>query len=104
MFWILLKCLIGEGEIMEACVLSEKILDKFFCPQCETFDEVIFGLCQKGLVCKAMELMQKIIGKNIAPGAMAWEALLLSSGSKLFFSETILAGLVNAEPTVNSPS
>ena len=103
-FRIMLKGFVGEGEITEACVLSEEMLEKFFCPRCETFDEVIFGLCQKGLVFKAVELMQKIIGKNVAPGAMAWEALLLSSGSKLSFSETILTGLVNGEPTVNSPS
>ena len=68
------------------------MLEKFFCLLYETFDEVIFGLCQKGLVCKAMELMQKIIEKNVAPGAMAWEALFLSSGSNLSFSETILGG------------
>ena len=92
------------------------MLEKFFCPRCETFDEIIFGLCQKGLDCKAMELMQKIIEKNVAPGAMAWEALLLSSGSNISFSVTILAGynltqlyywnssleLVNGEPTSNS--
>ena len=92
------------------------MLEKFFCPRCETFDEIIFGLCQKGLVCKAMELMQKIIEKNVAPRAMAWEALLLSSGSNISFSVTILAGykltqlyywnssleLVNGEPTSNS--
>ena len=44
---------------MEACVLSEKTLDNLNCPRCEIFYEVIFGLCQKGLVCNAMELMQK---------------------------------------------
>ena len=66
------------------------MLEKFFCPLYETFDEVIFGLCQKGLVCKAMELTQKIIENNVALGAMAWEALLLSSGSNLSFSKTIL--------------
>ena len=65
---IMLKGLIGEGEIMNACVLSEKMLDKFHCRQCETFDEVIFGLGQKGLVCNAKELMQKIIGKNVTLG------------------------------------
>ena len=59
MFWILLKGLIGEGEIMEACVLSEKMLDNLNYPRSEIFYEVIFGLCQKGLVCNAMELMQK---------------------------------------------
>ena len=36
--------------------------------------------------------MQKIIEKNVAPGAMAWEALLLSSESNLSFSKTILGG------------
>ena len=65
---IMLKGLFGEGETMVACVLSEKMLDKYYRRQCETFDEVIFGLGQKGLVCNAMELMQKIIGKNVTLG------------------------------------
>jgi hypothetical protein len=44
-----------------------------------------------------------MIGKNVVPGPLAWEALLLNSGSKLSFSETILTHLVNGEPNVNSP-
>jgi pentatricopeptide repeat protein len=100
---IMLEGFVGKGEIIEACALSEEMLEKCFCPRCAAFDEIIFGLCQKGLVCKAVELIKKMIGKNVVPGPMAWEALLLSAGSKLSFSETILTGLVNGEPNVNSP-
>ncbi|KAH0995177.1 hypothetical protein GBA52_019041 [Prunus armeniaca] len=59
------------------------------------FDEVIYGLCRKGSVCKAMELLKKMVDKNVAPGAKAWEALLLSSGSEPGFAETTWTDLVN---------
>ena len=85
---IMLKGLIGEGETMAACVLSEKMLDKFYCPQCEKFDEVMFGLGQKGLVCNAMELMQKIIGKNVT--LVLWSGKPCSSALDLNLAFQIL--------------
>ncbi|KAK7845668.1 pentatricopeptide repeat-containing protein [Quercus suber] len=65
--------LTGEGEIMEACVLSEKTLDNLNCPRCEIFYED----CDL-------------------------ESLLLSFGSVLNFTETILAGLTHPVNCWNS--
>ena len=66
--------------IMEACVLSEKTLVDLNCPRCEIFNEVIFGLCQKGLVCNAMELMQKNNWQEtiLAPRTMTWNPCSLA--------------------------
>ncbi|KAE8731039.1 hypothetical protein F3Y22_tig00002841pilonHSYRG00216 [Hibiscus syriacus] len=66
------------GEILEAFVLVEEVLHKCHFHEGLTFDEVICGLCQRGLVCKALEFVGKMVVKNISPGARAWEALLLS--------------------------
>lgn len=101
---IMLEGLVSKGEIIEASVLLEEMLERRFCiSRCATVDEVVLGLCQRGFTCKAFELVQKLVDKNVAPGAMAWEALLLSSGSKLTFSETILTGLVKVEPQTIAP-
>lgn len=101
---IMLEGLVSKGEIIEASVLLEEMLERRFCTsRCATVDEVVLGLCQRGFTCKAVELVQKLVDKNVAPGAMAWEALLLSSGSKLTFSETILTGLVKVEPQTIAP-
>ncbi|KAK7851733.1 pentatricopeptide repeat-containing protein [Quercus suber] len=107
----ILDALCKAGELSRMRELVRNMIDKGV-----EFNFRTYRIVLKGLVCKAMELMQKIIEKNVAPGAMAWEALLLSSGSKLSFSVTILAGykltqldywnssleLVNGEPTSNS--
>ncbi|KAL6278244.1 hypothetical protein ACE6H2_021845 [Prunus campanulata] len=92
---IMLDGLFGQGDIDEACIFMEEMLDKFLCRFCSSFDEVIYGLCRKGLVCKAMDLLKKMVDKNVAPGARAWEALLLSSGSEPGFAETTWTDLVN---------
>lgn len=98
---IMLDGLFGKGNIEEACVFMEEMLDKVLVRFCSSFDEVIYGLCQRGLVCKAMELLKKMVDKNVAPGAKAWEALLLSSGSEPSLEETTWTGLV--EPMVSLP-
>ncbi|KAL6337777.1 hypothetical protein AAG906_037371 [Vitis piasezkii] len=97
---IMLDGLVGKGEIDESCSLLEEMLDKYFSCWCSTFDEIICELCQRGLVCKALQLVNKMVRKTIAPGARAWEALLLGS-VEFSFAETSLTELVN--PT-NSPS
>ncbi|GMN40493.1 hypothetical protein TIFTF001_009721 [Ficus carica] len=98
---IMLDGLFAKGEINEACVLMEEMLDKFLCRHCPTYDEIICGLCRRGLACKALELVRKMVGKNVAPGARAWEVLLLSSGSELALPEAIWTSLVNF-PSRNS--
>ncbi|KAL5550685.1 hypothetical protein UlMin_000861 [Ulmus minor] len=97
---IMLDGLFSKGEIVEACVLMEEMLDKCLCRQCSTYDKIIFGLCERGLVCKAVELLNKMVSKNVAPGARGWEAMLLSSGSKLALPEATWAGLVNPMETL----
>ncbi|XP_048319392.2 pentatricopeptide repeat-containing protein At2g38420, mitochondrial [Ziziphus jujuba] len=84
---IMLDGLFQNGDMNEACVLMEEMLDKHLCHKCLTFDEIIYGLCQRGLVCKAGDLLKIMVGKNVAPGARAWEALLLSSRSKFNVAE-----------------
>ncbi|KAL9315240.1 hypothetical protein ACSQ67_016241 [Phaseolus vulgaris] len=92
--WIMLDGLVGKGETGEACFLLEEMLEKCFFPRSSTFDHIIFQMCQKGLIAEAIELTKKIVGKSFVPGARAWEALLLKSGSKLGFSKTSFSGLL----------
>ncbi|XP_062094855.1 pentatricopeptide repeat-containing protein At2g38420, mitochondrial [Humulus lupulus] len=99
---IMLDGLFGKGEIDEACVLMEEMLDKCLCLCCSTYDEIISGLCQRGLECKALELVEKMVGNNVAPGARAWEAMVLASSSELSLPEAIWTGLVKTQGgTVN---
>jgi len=91
---IMLDGLVGKGETGEACFLLEEMLEKCFFPRSSTFDHIIFQMCQKGLIAEAIELTKKIVGKSFVPGARAWEALLLKSGSKLGFSKTTFSGLL----------
>ena len=93
---IILDGLVGKGEIDESCILLEEMLDKNFDHWCSTFDEIICELCHRGLVCKALQLVSKMVSKTIAPGARAWDALLGSV--ELSFAETILTELVNSLP------
>ncbi|EXB42398.1 hypothetical protein L484_021993 [Morus notabilis] len=97
---IMLDVLLGKGEIVEACGLMEEMLDKLLCRRCSMYDEIIFGLCRRGLDCKASEMLGKMVGKNVAPGARAWDALLLSSGSELTLPEAIWSSLVNPVETL----
>ncbi|KAJ0028843.1 hypothetical protein Pint_34992 [Pistacia integerrima] len=92
---IMINGLVSKGEVIEACYLLEEVLDKEFCPPSLMFDKAICGLCHRGLVCRALELLKKMGEKNVSPGARVWKALLLSSGSKLDFSNTSLTGLVD---------
>lgn len=69
------------------------MLDKFLFPRSSTFDNIIFQMCQKGLITEAIELTKKIVAKSFVPGARAWETLLLNSG--LGYSETTLLGLLD---------
>lgn len=36
--------------------------DKCLCRRCSTFEYIIYRLCQRGLLCKEMELAKKMIG------------------------------------------
>ncbi|PON53574.1 Pentatricopeptide repeat [Parasponia andersonii] len=99
---IMLNGLFGKREIVEACVLMEEMLDKCLCLRCSTCDEIISRLCQRGLVCRALEFLEKMIGKNVAPGARAWEAVVLSAGSEISLPEAIWTGLVNPVETQRS--
>ncbi|XVF76910.1 hypothetical protein PTKIN_Ptkin13bG0305300 [Pterospermum kingtungense] len=92
---VIINCLVSKGDILEACGLLEEVLHKCFCCQSSTFDEVICGLCQRGLVCKAIELLIKMVDRNVSPWIRVWEALLLSSESRLKFCMTTFIDLVN---------
>lgn len=93
---IMLGGLVGKGEIDQSCILLEEMLDRYSAHWCSTFDELVCELCKRGLVCKALQLVNKMVSKTIAPGARAWEALLGSV--ELSFAETILTELVNPLP------
>ncbi|XP_004305097.1 PREDICTED: pentatricopeptide repeat-containing protein At2g38420, mitochondrial-like [Fragaria vesca subsp. vesca] len=92
---IMLDGLFCKGDVDEACIFMEEMLDKFMCRRCSAYDDVIYGLCQRGLVCKAMDLLLKMVDKNVVPGARAWEALLLSSGTGPCLVENTWTNLVN---------
>ncbi|GMI81038.1 hypothetical protein like AT2G38420 [Hibiscus trionum] len=94
-YMVIIDGLISKGEILEACDLLEEVLHKCLFHESLPFDEVICGLCQRGLVCKALEFLRKMVGKNISPGARAWEELLLSLNLDTKFSRTTLIALVN---------
>ncbi|XP_017976979.1 PREDICTED: pentatricopeptide repeat-containing protein At2g38420, mitochondrial [Theobroma cacao] len=95
-YTVIIDGLVSKGEILEAHGLVEEVLHKCFCHQSLAFDEVICGLCQRGLVCEALELLRKMVAKNVSPGARGWEALLLSSESKINFANTTLIESVNS--------
>ena len=96
---IMIDGLASNGKIVEACGLFEEALDKGLCTQSLMFDEIICGLCHRDLSCKALKLLEKMVGKNVSPGARAWKALLLSSGFKLDSVETKLFSLVDSNQT-----
>ncbi|XP_028767558.1 pentatricopeptide repeat-containing protein At2g38420, mitochondrial [Neltuma alba] len=93
---ILLDGLVGKAEITEACSLLDEMLEKCFYPLSSSLDNIIYEMCQQGLFTEALELMKKFLAQSFAPGARAWEALLLNSGGELNYSETTLADLVKA--------
>lgn len=84
---------VSRGRISEACGLFDEMLDKCSDVRGSTFDEIICGCCQKGFVCEGLQLLEKMVSRSVAPGARAWEALLLSFGSKLSFTGTTLTNL-----------
>lgn len=92
---ILIDAMVSKGEIPEACGLVEEVLDKCFVPESLVLDNVVCDLCQRGLVCKALELLSKMISKSVSPGDGVWKALL--SGSKLDFAGTTFIDLVGPE-------
>lgn len=92
---IMIDGFVSRGEVIEACDLLEEVLDKNFCPPSLMFEEAICGLWHRGFVARALELLKKMGGKNVSPGARVWKALLLSSGFELDFSNTSLIGLVD---------
>lgn len=47
------------------------------------------------MVCKALEMLEKMVGKNVPPGPRAWESLLLSFGFELTLPKPIWTSLVN---------
>ena len=53
---IMLDGLLHKCDVNEACVLMEEMLDKQLCRRCSTFEKIICGLCQRGLVCKAEDM------------------------------------------------
>ena len=66
---IMLDGLLHKCDVNEACVLMEEMLDKQLCRRCLMFDKIIRGLCQRGLVCKAEELLKKMVRNNVVPEA-----------------------------------
>lgn len=92
---IMIGGLSSKCEIEEAFRLVEEMAGKCCTHHSSTFDETLCELCRKGLVCKALELLRKIVCKNVGPGARAWEALLLGSGFKHGLEETALMDLLN---------
>lgn len=98
---IMIDGLASKGDIIEACGLLEEALNKGLCTQSSMFDETICGLCQRGLVRKALELLKQMADKDVSPGARVWEALLLSSVSKLDFVNTSFIRLV--DQILNTP-
>ncbi|KAK3227444.1 hypothetical protein Dsin_007306 [Dipteronia sinensis] len=85
----------SAGEIAEAYSLLKEVLDKCPRPPSFMFDETLCELCYKGMVSEVLELLKQMADKNVYPVARVWEALLLSSGSKLDFMNTSLIDLVD---------
>lgn len=73
---ILIDGFVRNGDIDGACSLLNEMLDKNFVPQSTTLDKIICCLCKTGLYFKAVELLEKVVIKDIAPGASAWKALI----------------------------
>ncbi|CAK7343662.1 unnamed protein product [Dovyalis caffra] len=96
---IMIDGLASNGKIVEACGFFEEAMDKGLLNQSLKVDDIICGLCQRDLSCKALELLEKMVSKNVSPGARAWKSLLLSSGFKLGFVETTLINLVGTSQT-----
>lgn len=75
--------LLGNSELEESCdldFLKEMIKRVSFYDSFEFFDNVICGLCQRGMHQTAFEVVQKMGDKSISPGIRSWEALLQESG------------------------
>ena len=92
---IVLDGLVGIGEIGEACLLLEEMLEKCLFPRSSTFDDIILHLCAKRTCfTEAMELTKKMVAKSFGPGSSTWEALLFNSGCKVGYSETTFSRLL----------
>ncbi|XP_059642831.1 pentatricopeptide repeat-containing protein At2g38420, mitochondrial [Cornus florida] len=92
---IMIRGLVRIGEFDEACSWLRKMLEECCIPHSSTIDEIVCGLCQRGLVCNAMELLEEMVGKDVAPGIRAWEALILGFGYNPSFEETAFMDLMS---------
>ncbi|KAF5747660.1 pentatricopeptide repeat-containing protein [Tripterygium wilfordii] len=92
---IMIDGLIAEGDVNEPCKLLEEALVESFDFQGSTLDVIVCELCQRGLACKALELVKIMVPKNVSPGVRGWETLLLSFGSELTYGEATWIALVN---------
>ncbi|WCJ27956.1 Pentatricopeptide repeat (PPR) superfamily protein [Euphorbia peplus] len=93
---IMIDGLISNGKVMEASVLLEEVLDnKDLRSESLRFDKMICGLCQVGARDKAMELVERMVSKNMFPSVSAWEALVVGYRDNMTCSEDTLLGLVD---------
>ncbi|XP_057972297.1 pentatricopeptide repeat-containing protein At2g38420, mitochondrial [Malania oleifera] len=97
---ILVGGLVSKGEIFEACAFLEEMLDKCWVPKSSMVDDIICGLCENHLACKAIDLLETVVGRNAVPGARAWESLLVDSTFQLASAETLLTNLINSMQTL----
>lgn len=75
--------LLGNSEVEEDCdfdFLKGMINRVLVYDSFQFFDNVLCGLCQRGMHQIAFEVVKKMGDKNISPGMRSWEALLQGAG------------------------
>ncbi|KAJ6969265.1 hypothetical protein NC653_037053 [Populus alba x Populus x berolinensis] len=82
-----------EATKFEVLAFLEELRKLGFCPGMVDYSNVI-----RDLSCKTLELLEKMVSKNVS-GVRDWKALLLDSGFKLVFIETTLFSLVDTIQT-----
>ncbi|XP_051142016.1 pentatricopeptide repeat-containing protein At2g38420, mitochondrial isoform X2 [Andrographis paniculata] len=80
---ILIDGSVCKRDVHGACSLFNRMLDENIVPLPATVDKVIGFLWGNALSSKAVELLEEMVGKGVAPGARTWWLLIRGHGVAL---------------------
>lgn len=87
---ILIDGLLSAGDMVAGFGVLVDMLNKGFVPRSPTFSSMVCGLCECYLPHEALQVLEEMAKRTVAPEARVWEALLLSSSFTPSCTETLL--------------
>lgn len=87
---ILIDGLLSAGDMVAGFGVLVDMLNKGFVPRSPTFSSMVCGLCECYLPHEALQVLEEMAKRTVAPEARVWEALLLSSSFTPGCTETLL--------------